>query len=737
MTSSPLSVRSRCRAAGLAALACTILVSAAFPAHAAEPMADDPFLWLEDVGGMQALDWVRARNAESQHALEARPDYAPTYAKLLSIYNSRDRIPSVTRRASAFYNFWQDEQHKRGILRRVSLAGYRQADVPWETVLDLDALGAAEHENWTWKGMTCLGPSYRRCLVSLSRGGADADVVREFDSVDKRFVEGGFTLPEAKSRVTWIDADSVFVATDFGAGSLTSSGYPRIIKRWRRGTPLAAATTVFEASATDVSADVTVDRTPGYERTILQRSIAFWNSKRFLLQGNSTVAIDVPDDAEVSFMRDTILIELRSDWKIGTQTFAAGSLLASNADAYLAGGREMTVLFAPTKTRSLAGWAQMRDYIMLDVLDNVASRLVELKKAGASFKSREVKAPFPGTIGVSALYDPLIDGVPAEKGKPGVAATSDASLADRYWFSYVDFLTPETLALARAGSDERESVKAAPTFFDAGGMHVDQFFARSKDGTAVPYFVVWPKGLSAAAPGGGNAPTLLYGYGGFEISMNPYYSAATGTEWLTQGGVYVLANIRGGGEFGPTWHQAAVKSNKQKSYDDFIAVAEDLIARKFTTTRHLGIEGGSNGGLLVGAVMVERPDLFSAVVCQAPLLDMKRYSKLLAGASWMAEYGDPDDPAEWAFISRYSPYQNLKAGVKYPPVLFTTSTRDDRVHPGHARKMAARMLALGNDVQYYENIEGGHALAADNAQRAHFWALTFTFLRQRLFASPG
>ncbi len=737
MTSSPLSGRSRCRAAGLAALACTIFVSAAFPAHAAEPMADDPFLWLEDVGGTQALDWVRARNAESQHALEARPDYAPTYAKLLSIYNSRDRIPSVTRRASAFYNFWQDEQHKRGILRRVSLAGYRQADVPWETVLDLDALGAAEHENWTWKGMTCLGPSYRRCLVSLSRGGADADVVREFDSVDKRFVEGGFTLPEAKSRVTWIDADSVFVATDFGAGSLTSSGYPRIVKRWRRGTPLAAATTVFEASASDVSADVTVDRTPGYERTILQRSIAFWNSKRFLLHGDATVAIEVPDDAEVSFMRDTILIELRSDWKIGAQTFAAGSLLASNADAYLAGGREMTVLFAPTKTRSLAGWAQMRDYIMLDVLDNVASRLVELKKAGASFKSREVKAPFPGTIGVSALYDPLIDGVPAEKGKPGVAATSDASLADRYWFSYVDFLTPETLALARAGSDEREPVKAAPTFFDAGGMHVDQFFARSKDGTAVPYFVVWPKGLSAAAPGGGNAPTLLYGYGGFEISMNPYYSAATGTEWLTQGGVYVLANIRGGGEFGPTWHQAATKANKQKSYDDFIAVAEDLIARKFTTTRHLGIEGGSNGGLLVGAVMVERPDLFSAVVCQAPLLDMKRYSKLLAGASWMAEYGDPDDPAEWAFISRYSPYQNLKAGVKYPPVLFTTSTRDDRVHPGHARKMAARMLALGNDVQYYENIEGGHALAADNAQRAHFWALTFTFLRQRLFASPG
>jgi prolyl oligopeptidase len=705
-------------------------------ARAADAMNDDPFLWLEDVSGARSLDWARARNAETRGALEARPDYAPTYAKLLSIYNSRERIPSVTRRGDWFYNFWQDEQHKRGILRRATLGDYRKAEVPWQTVLDLDALGAAEHENWTWKGMTCLGPSYRRCLVSLSRGGADADVVREFDSVDKSFVEGGFALPEAKSSMTWIDADSVFVATDFGPGSLTSSGYPRIVKRWRRGTPLAAASTVFEAQPSDVSVEVSIDRTPGYERTILQRSIAFWNSKRFLLKGSALVPIDVPDDAEVNFVRDTIVIELRSDWKAGGKTFAAGSLLAGNADDYLAGGRDLSVLFAPTKTRSLAGWTQTRDHLLLDVLDNVASRLVELKKEGAAFERREVQAPFPGTIGVAALYDPLVDGVPAEKGKPGVPATSDGRLAERYWFTYTDFLTPETLALASAGSDAREPLKAAPAFFDPTGMHVDQLFARSKDGTAVPYFVVWPKGLSAAAAGAGNAPTLLYGYGGFEISMNPSYSGATGAEWLSQGGVFVLANIRGGGEFGPAWHQAAVKANKQKSYDDFIAVAEDLIARKFTTAKHLGIEGGSNGGLLVGAVMVERPELFGAVVCQAPLLDMKRYNKLLAGASWMGEYGNPDDPAEWAFISRYSPYQNLKAGVKYPPVLFTTSTRDDRVHPAHARKMAARMLALGNDVQYYENIEGGHALAADNEQRAHFWALTFTFLRQRLFAAP-
>ena len=560
--------------------------------------------------------------------------------------------------------------------------------------------------------------------------------MREFDSIDKRFVDGGFALPEAKSTVDWIDADNVFVSTDFGPGSLTDSGYPRIVKRWHRGTPLAAATKVFEAQATDVSVQVTIDRTPGYERTIVERSIAFWNSKRFVLQGDTLTPLEIPDDCDFGFMRDTLLLQLRSDWKIGEKTYTAGSLIASDVDAYLAGRREMAVLFAPTKTRSLASWARTRDTVLLDVLDNVAGRVEELKKQGSTFTRREVKAPFPGSIGIGPLYDPLIDGVPAEKGRPAVAARSDASLAERYWFTYVDFLTPNSLALGSTGSDARETLKTQPALFDAAGMHVDQFFARSKDGTQVPYFVVWPKGLDAANATRGDTPTLLYGYGGFEISMDPFYSGGYGAEWYSKGGAFVLANIRGGGEFGPEWHQAAIKANKQKSYDDFIAVAEDLIARKFTSPKHLGIEGGSNGGLLVGAVMVERPDLFNAVVCQAPLLDMKRFSKLLAGASWMGEYGDPDVAADWAVISRYSPYQNVKAGVKYAPVFFTTSTRDDRVHPGHARKMAARMLSFGDDVLFYENIEGGHAGAADNEQRAHVAALTFTFLRQHLFTSP-
>jgi prolyl oligopeptidase len=723
------------RALAVAVVAAATWTLASPTALAAETMTtDDPYLWLEDVGGTRALDWARARNAETARALETRPDYAATYAKLLSIYNSRDRIPYVTRHGDFFYNVWQDETNKRGLVRRVTLADYRKAVVPWETVLDLDALGAAEKENWTWQGMQCLGPENRRCLVSLARGGADATVVREFDTVTKRFVEGdrAFVLPEAKSELDWIDVDTVYVATDFGPGSMTESGYPRIVKRWRRGTPLAEATTVFEATTRDVGIGVSVDRTPGYERTVFTRSVDFWNSKRFLLKNGKLVAVDLPDDARFAFMRDAMLIELRSAWKIGATTYAAGSLLATDADAYLAGKREMTVLFAPTPTRSLVSWRQTRDALVLDVLDNVASRLEEWKKSGSRYTRREVKAPFPGTIRITALYDPEIDGVPAEKGRAAVPARSDASLAERYWLTYVDFLTADSLALATTGTDARDTVKSRPALFDASGMRVEQFFATSKDGTRVPYFVVWPKGLDGAHPGDGNRPTLLYGYGGFEQPMLPFYSGAYGAEWYGKGGIFVLANIRGGGEFGPAWHQAAIKADKQKSYDDFIAVADDLVARKFTSPKHLGIEGGSNGGLLVGAVMLQRPDLFNAVICQAPLLDMRRYNKLLAGASWMGEYGDPDIAADWAVISRYSPYQNVKPGVKYPPVLFTTSTRDDRVHPGHARKMAALMKERGNDVLFYENIEGGHAGAADNEQRAHVAALTFTYAWRQL-----
>lgn len=697
-------------AAALLACACTTTTMNDRPAASAD---NDPFLWLEDVHGDRALTWVRERNAQSQKELTARPEYAPIRAEVLDVLNAKDRIPYVSRRGDWLYNFWQDEAHKRGLWRRTTLAEYRRSEPRWDTLLDLDALASAEGENWVWGGATCHGPAYRRCLLSLSRGGADAKVVREFDVADKRFVDGGFTLPEAKSDVEWIDADTVYVATDFGPGSMTDSGYPRIVKRWQRGTPLAAATTVFEGRPTDVSAGVWLDRTPGFERTVFMRSIDFYHRETLLLEGDRLVKLDVPSDASIHFMRDTLLMSLRSDFEAGGTRFPGGSLVAADAAAYLRGERRLKALFTPTATRSLAGYTTTRDHVLVDVLDNVASKLEQWTKRGNEFVFSEVAAPFPGTLGVTGLHDVLV---------------SDDPLANDYLLSYTDFLTPDSLLLANADRAGREPLKSRPPLFDSTGMRVEQRFATSKDGTRVPYFVVWPRGAVAD----GSNPTLLYGYGGFEVSLNPWYSGGIGRSWYRRGGVFVVANIRGGGEFGPAWHRAALKENRQRSFDDFIAVAEDLVAQRITSPRHLGIEGGSNGGLLVGAVFTQRPELFNAVVCQVPLLDMRRFHRLLAGASWMAEYGNPDLPADWATLAAYSPYQRVQPGVKYPRVLFTTSTRDDRVHPGHARKMVARMLAQGHDPLYYENIEGGHGGAADNEQRAHLQALEFSYLWQQL-----
>ncbi len=682
--------------------------------------AEDPFIWLEEVLGEKPLAWVRERNAESNKVLTARTEYAPIKTQLLEVLNSKDRIPAISRRGSFVYNLWQDEKNKRGLWRRTSLAEYRKAAPAWETVIDLDALGLAEDENWVWAGARCLGPDYKRCLISLSRGGADAKVVREFDTASKQFVADGFTLPEAKSDVDWIDANTVFVATDFGPESLTTSGYPRVVKRWKRGSPLSDATTVFEGLSTDVAAGATVDTTPGFERTWFSRSPDFFTSKVTLLQGDKLVPLDVPDDAGIGFMRDKLLLSLRSDLKVGNTVFMSGSLLQTDAAAYLRGERNLKALFTPTATRSLSGYTTTRDHLIINVLDNVVSKLELWQKVGSGFFQRDMPAPGIqgaqgglGTLSVSSLHDPEV--------------TKDP-LANNFLVTYTDFLTPETLYLGSTKTLAYEPLKARPAQFNADGMRAEQRFATSKDGTRVPYFVVWPQGAKAD----GSNPTLLYGYGGFEVSLNPSYSAAFGRAWALRGGVRVVANIRGGGEFGPNWHQAAMKQNKQRSYDDFIAVAEDLIAQKITTPKQLGIMGGSNGGLLVGAVFTQRPELFNAVVCQVPLLDMKRFNQLLAGASWMGEYGNPDVPAEWAYISQYSPYQNVKPGAKYPTVLFTTSTRDDRVHPAHARKMVARMQAQKHDVLYYENIEGGHGGAADNEQRAHLLAMEFAYLWQQL-----
>lgn len=673
----------------------------------------DPYLWLEEVQGDKALAWVRERNALTEKRLLARPGFETTERAIREVLDSREQIPSVSRRGDWFYNLWRDAEHPRGLWRRATLAEYRKAKPAWETVIDVDALGKAEKENWVWAGATCLGPDYRRCLVSLSRGGADASVVREFDTVDKRFVAGGFQLPEAKSSVDWLDINTVYVGTDFGPGSLTDSGYPRIVKRWKRGQPLAEAVTVFEAQRQDVYAWASVDPTPGFERTTFGRATSFYSNQQFLLQGEQQLPIDKPADAKLAFWREHLLLELRSDWSVGGRTWPRGALLVAKVADYLKGERQFAALFTPSATRSLEDYTATRSRLVLNVLDNVASRLEEWQLQGGNWQRREVKAPYPGRLSAHALHDPLL---------------ANDALAESYLLNAADFLQPDSLQLGRTGSDEREHLKSRPTFFDAGGMRAEQRFATSKDGTRIPYFVIWPQGAKAD----GQNPTLLYGYGGFEVAQTPFYSGSMGRVWAAQGGVFVLANIRGGGEFGPGWHQAAVGAHKQKSYDDFAAVAEDLIANRITSPAKLGMQGGSNGGLLVGAVMLQRPELFNAVVCQVPLLDMQRYHRLLAGASWMAEYGNPDKAEEWAFISRYSPYQNVKPGVKLPAVLFTTSTRDDRVHPGHARKMAARMLEQGHAPLYWENIEGGHGGAADNAQRARMMALEYTFLWQQL-----
>ena len=685
------------------------------------PPSEDRYLWLEDVQGERALAWVRERNAQARERLQAWPDFLPLRQRIREVLDSRDRIPAVRRRGEAFYNLWQDAANPRGLWRRTSLAEYRKAQPAWETVLDVDALGKTEGVNWVWGGSNSFGPVHRRCMLKLSKGGADAAVQREFDTVTKRFVpasEGGFELPEAKSSFDWIDADSAYIGTDFGPGSMTDSGYPRVIKRWQRGQRWQDAVTVFEGQQSDVAAWASVDRTPGFERTLFGRSIDFYRTETFLLQDGQLRRIPKPDDAELAFWREWALVSLRSPWTVDGRIWPTGALLVCSASSLLEGKPSLSALFTPTATRSLQGYQITRSRLLLSVLDNVAGRVEEVwRGADASWQRREVATPFPGTVGIEALHDPLL---------------KDDPLGEAWLLSYTDFLTPDTLSLAhtgsQTGSDRFERLKARPSEFDATGMRTEQRFATSKDGTRIPYFVVWPKGAQAD----GRNPTLLYGYGGFEVSLQPWYSGVFGKAWTTRGGVLVVANIRGGGEFGPAWHQAATQENKQRSYDDFAAVAEDLIRQRITSPAHLGMQGGSNGGLLVGAVMLQRPELFGAVVCSVPLLDMKRYHQLLAGASWMAEYGDPDQPEQWAWISRYSPYQNVRSGMKLPAVLFTTSTRDDRVHPGHARKMAARMLEQGHDATYYENIEGGHGGAADNAQRADLQALEFAFLWQRL-----
>ena len=670
--------------------------------------ADDPYLWLEDVTGERALTWVRAQNAISTQELEASPEFDPIRKRLLAILDSRERIPYASKHGAWCYNFWRDEKNVRGLWRRTSLAEFRKPQPAWETVLDVDKLAAAEKENWVWKGYQILYPSYDRCLVSLSRGGADACVMREFDLNTREFVTNGFYLPEAKSHVDWRNRDVLYVGTDFGPGSLTDSGYPRLVKEWKRGTALAQAALVFEGKPADVSVNAEVVHDHGYTYEFIRRGVTFFTSEEFLRQGDKWVKINKPADATVSTFADQLLLRLRSDWTVAGKTYASGALLATPLEPYLLQGQSrFEALFTPTERKCLAGQSETKRYLLLNELDNVRNRLYVLEHKEGQWTRTPLEAPAFGSIGISGV---------------------DPDESDDYFMTVTDFLTPSSLWFGSVGGKARVQLKSLPQFFNAEGLEISQHEATSKDGTRVPYFQVSRKGLALS----GKHPTLLYGYGGFEISMLPAYNAGVGSVWLERGCVYVLANIRGGGEFGPRWHEAARKQNRQRAYDDFIAVAEDLSARKVTSPEHLGIQGGSNGGLLMGVMLTQRPDLFKAIVCQVPLLDMRRFNKLLAGASWMDEYGNPDQPEDWAYISKYSPFQNLVKSGKYPRVLFTTSTRDDRVHPGHARKMVARMEEQGHEVVYYENIEGGHGGAANSKQQAYMSALAYTFLLKEL-----
>ena len=675
-------------------------------------VADDPYLWLEDITGEDALDWVREHNDPTLTELGGER-FEQMRAEALEVLDTDARIPYVRRRGEYLYNFWRDAANPRGLWRRTTLESYRirgasdersreEPQTQWDVVLDVDELARADDENWVWAGGDVIEPDHTLALISLSRGGSDAAIVREFDMRTRSFVAGGFELPEAKTQASWEDENTVLLGTDFGEDSLTESGYPRLVKRWRRGQPLDDAETLFSGATTDVIVAASVDRTPGFERTMLRRAVDFWNDEVYELRGDELIRIDAPTDAKVSLHRDWLLIELRTDWYSGTAEYKAGSLLAASYDEFLAGTAQLHVVFEPDEHTSLNHYAWTRDKLIVVTLADVASR-VQVFTPGAWQAS-----PVPG--------------VPDNTNT--VIVTAD-HLGDEIFLDSSGFDSPSRLLYGMAGGEVVE-IKRAPSFFDAADVVVTQHFATSDDGTAIPYFVVGNR--HSQSPG----PTLLGGYGGFEVARTPGYDGVLGRLWLSRGGTYVLANIRGGGEYGPTWHTQAMREGRHLVAEDFAAVARDLVTRGITTVDQLGAQGGSNGGLLMGIMLTQYPELFGALVCSVPLLDMRRFHLLLAGASWVAEYGDPDNPDDWEFISKYSPYQNISAERRYPPVLITTSTRDDRVHPGHARKMTAALAAAGHPVRYYENIEGGHAGAADNAQTAFRSALIFEFLHRTL-----
>jgi prolyl oligopeptidase len=685
------------------------------PSDSAQPPVaggEDPFLWLEEIDGEKALAWVRSQNARSLAILEGDARYPGLLAEARAILNAPDRIPYVAFRGDRLTNFWQDEASVRGLWRATTLASYLTPEPQWETLLDIDALAAAEQRNWVYHGATWLPPEYRRCLVGLSDGGKDADEWREFDIANRHFVENGFYLPEGKQGSDWLDDDTLLVARDWGPGTLTTSGYPFILKRLRRGAPLEAAEQLFAGAAADVQVAAAVARDPdGAVRGLLAcRSVNFSDSEYYLLTAAGPLRLPLPLRSSLTaYVAGQMVFRLQQEWQHPSGArFPSGALVSLDLAACLADPQNAPaqLIYAPGPRETIAQTAATGSRLLVAIYRNVRGTALAYRFEQGSWSASPLALPDNASV--------------------HIAATSDRE--DRAFIETTGFLTPDTLWLVEPGEERAAPIKSAPPRFDAADSVVEQFEAVSRDGTGVPYFVIRPTQLRSD----GTAPTLLYGYGGFEVSMTPYYLGIAGKLWVEKGGVYALANIRGGGEFGPDWHQAALKGERQRAFDDFIAVAEDVIRRGITSPRRLGIMGGSNGGLLMGAMLTQRPELFRAVVIQVPLLDMLRYHKLLAGASWIAEYGDPEVREEAEFLRHISPYHNLRPGRDYPEPFFVTSTKDDRVHPGHARKMAAKMAAMGLPFLYYENIDGGHSAAANLEEQARRTALEFTYLARKL-----
>ena len=670
----------------------------------------DPYLWLENIEGSRALAWVHAQNAGTFQRYRHDPLYQVLHRDALSVLESRSRVPGVRQLGGYVYNLWQDKDHPRGIYRRAPVESFRQNKPDWQTVLDIDALSKREGKRWAFHGMTCLPPEYVHCMVSLAPGGGDAVQIREFNTKTLSFVKGGFFLPTAKSYVGWVDADTLYVGTDFGKGSLTDSGYPRSARIWKRGTPAGQAKSLYEASTKSVAAQAQRIRTSTGDIDIVSDQFTFWKARYFQILNGSLKRLDLPDTAAVDGgYKGSLVISLKADWRRGHITYPDGSVVLADPNALRGGDGRVLLLVRPTPSQVVEAVDPMPQGILVIMLDNVRGRLYRYEVDGGKVLRQSI--PFP------------------DNGALTVMSTSDQT--GEAFVKYESFLTPPTLYYLGSGSIQAQKVTAQQPTFDGSRFAVHQYWATSQDGTRIPYFVVGARDMKFD----GKNPVWMFSYGGFEIALTPSYSGsyedlhgAYGKLWLERGGVFVLANIRGGGEFGPKWHTQALKANHVKAFQDFEAVARDLFKRGITSPQHLGIEGRSNGGLLVASTMIRRPELYGAVVCGSPLLDMKRYNKLLAGASWMAEYGNPDNPRDWAYIRKYSPYQNVKPGQKYPPIFFYSSTRDDRVDPGHARKMVAKMEAMGYHVFYYENTEGGHHGSVTPEQLATRIALTYTFL---------